>query len=426
MHQALVFTFDEKNLSAHPNADNLLIYDINGAQVIVNKNLYHTGDVCLYFLPDTQIESWFLTQNRLYRKNPTNPAEKWPGFFEENGRVRIVKLRGVYSQGFIFNLRDEYGLKEGDLVDELEGQHLCHKYETQAEKVFKEQRIQNEKKLNLFTRTALRIRRWLIPNIKPVTLKEHIDTPQLVHAIFNYVVGDLITITKKYHGTSGRTAKLTFNTNVSIFDKRYWIDKKFTGFYKTIQVSTEQTGTRRTLVYDSLRGIGVNDMNYRIAIHHQLAPLLKEGQTIYYEIVGYEPSGKTIMPNHGEYKYTYGCVPGGCQFLIYRMTETNPYTGIVREFTYDEVVNFCLLNNLIWVDAVTQFTYDGNPKTISDFVIRYCEQNPYHYDGLLEGLVVRNDNESRCVFAKYKSNLFSEAEGIALQSEKFIDPETVS
>jgi len=55
MHQALVFTFDEKNLNTHPNADNLLIYDINGAKVIVNKNLYHTGDVCLYFLPDTQI-----------------------------------------------------------------------------------------------------------------------------------------------------------------------------------------------------------------------------------------------------------------------------------------------------------------------------------------------------------------------------------
>lgn len=423
MYQALVFTFDEKNLSTHPNADNLLIYDINGAKVIINKNLYHTGDVCLYFLPDTQIESWFLTNNRLYRKNPANLAEKWPGFFEENGRVRIVKLRGVYSQGFIFNLKDEYGLKEGALIDELEGQHLCHKYETQAERTFKEQRIKNEKKLDFLTRLALRIRRWLIPNIKPVTLKEHIDTPQLVHAISNYVTNDIITITKKYHGTSGRTAKLTFDTNVSILDKRYWLDKKFTGFYKTIQVSTEQTGTRRTLVYDSLRNITSHPDSYRVQIHHKLAPLLKENQTIYYEIVGFEPSGKSIMPSHGQYTYSYWCNPGEFDIIIYRMTETNPVTGIIREFSFDELKTFCEENNLNIPDVTTQFTYGGNPKMISDFVIQYCDQNPYHDKGLLEGLVIRNDNPSRCVFSKYKTNLFSEAEGIAKQSEKFVDTE---
>lgn len=423
MYQALVFRFDSKNLVDVPNTDNLSIYEINGAKVVVNKTMYQDGEMCLYFLPDTQIESWFLTQNKLYRKNPENPTEKWPGFFEENGRVRIVKLRGVYSQGFIFNLKDEYGLKEGNLIDELEGQHLCHKYETEVERTFKEKRIQNEKKLNFLTRWFLKVRRFFIPNVKPTTLKEHIDTPQLVHNIFNYVVGDIITITKKYHGTSGRTAKLTFNSNVSIFDKCYWLDKKFTGFYKTIQFSTEQTGTRRTLVYDSLRKIGVDSDNYRIQIHHKLVPLLKENQTIYYEIVGFEPSGKTIMPNHGEFVYSYWCNPGEFDVIVYRMTETNPDTGITREFSFNELLQFCVANQIKLVQPVTQFVYDGNTKTISDFVVQYCDDHPYHEKGLLEGLVVRNDNPNRCVFSKYKSNMFSEAEGIAKQSKEFIDTE---
>lgn len=379
--------------------------------------MYQDGDVCLYFLPDTQIEDWFLRENKLYRKNPENPTERWSGFFEENRRVKILKIRGEYSQGFIFNLGpDDYSLDDGDLIEELYGKPLCQRWESPSEIREAQKEQKDRQTVSKYNKFAF-IRRLFAPRFERNSITEHIDTPQLVHVVRTYCPGDTITITEKYHGTSGRTGKLATSLSVTMFDKRYWEDKRFTGWRKEIPVVIEQTGTRRTIVYDSYKGIGLGSDNYRVKIHHELINSLKVGQTIYYEIVGYEPSGKLIMPSHGEYRYSYGCKEGDYRIIIYRMTETND-RGIKREFSHNELQEFCYYNRLPVAEPIAKFVYDGDVKQITDFVVKYCEMNPYHFEGLLEGLVVRNDNPVFCKFAKFKSNLFSEAEGISKQSEK--------
>lgn len=131
-YEAIVIKIDDKNKKPHSDADSLELYEYNGNQIIIKKGMYSEGDLCLYFIPDTQISDWFLREHKLYRKNPDNPDEKWTGFFEPNGRVKLLKLRGEYSHGFLFKL-ESTSLNEGDLINTLDGKPLCDKYYTPEE-----------------------------------------------------------------------------------------------------------------------------------------------------------------------------------------------------------------------------------------------------------------------------------------------------
>lgn len=289
--------------------------------------------------------------------------------------------------------------------------------------------------VNLYVISIIRQKKFSLTNIfapKIVgvsQIAQHIDTPQLVHTINNFVDGDVITITKKLHGTSGRTGKIVLDAKVNFWNKLYW-KQKGSLFNRLVKIHVQQTGSRRRIVRDSYLHEDVPDGYYgkeqwRVDIHNDLIKYINPGQTIYYEIVGNLPNGKPIMPPHGNYNYSYGCGPNEYKVYIYRLT-LSKNDGTVYEYSYDELCTFCDCNGLNVVPMVARFIYNGNPKDISNFVINYCNEHPYEYDGLLEGLVVRNDNEYKCCFAKYKSDLFSTAEDIAKQSDKFADLETMS
>ena len=80
--------------------------------------------------------------------------------------------------------------------------------------------------------------------------------------------------------------------------------------------------------------------------------------TIYYEIVGFLPTGKYIQKN-----YDYGCVPPEkdepfthekhFKVRVYRITMTN-VDGYVHEFSAKEVQEWCKVNDLI---PVTEYYY---------------------------------------------------------------------
>jgi hypothetical protein len=432
-YEALVITIDETNKFPHPNADKLELYRFNGAQIAIQKGIYNHGDICLYFMPDTQISDWFLKEHKLYRKNPDNLDEKWNGFFEANGKVKILKLRGEYSEGFLFKLDSSYNLNEGQLVSELDGRHLCNKYLTPAEKKYINI-VSNPSKKSRFS-ILNKIRKFFAPKVIGISqIQEHIDTPQLVHALGKFKEGDKITITEKWHGTSGRTGRFFLTKLVRPWNKEYWtwnLDFKFTS---EIQIPVAQSGSRRRIVFDSYLNKMLPEGYYgsedwRVDIHNSLIEHTPSFHTVYYEIVGYLPNGKPIMPVHTldgkQYHYDYGCQPGEYKVVVYRITVDFPYDKHY-EYTYEELMTYCEARNLLFVPLVDQFIYSGNPKEIVDKVLEYCNANPYSYGGLLEGVVVRNDNTEACNFVKFKSNMFSEAEGIAKQSEKFVDLETMS
>ena len=104
------------------NSDNLKKTHVNGESIVVNKQDVHEGDMMLYVSNECQIAAWFLSANNLYRHHTlnanaeevearikadpdflkTDEAKGLCGYFEDNGRVRMIKLRGCPSFGVLF------------------------------------------------------------------------------------------------------------------------------------------------------------------------------------------------------------------------------------------------------------------------------------------------------------------------------------
>jgi len=84
-------------------------------------------------------------------------------------------------------------------------------------------------------------------------------------------------------------------------------------------------GTRPPKYTEDVWGIIANSLECKIP----------EGYSVYGEIVGYTPSGKTIQSG-----YDYGLVNNQCGFRVYRITHTTP-EGVHRELEWYEIEEFC-------------------------------------------------------------------------------------
>ena len=148
-------------LSKVENADKLQKTVINGYDIIVDMN-YHENDIVVYFTSETVICDKFLSKNNLYNigdyeKNENhliverllklsaemncddykNEAKQLCGFFGKAGRVKIIRLRGQVSNGFIIktDIMDEFIGKIinwesliGEKFDTINGELFCWKY----------------------------------------------------------------------------------------------------------------------------------------------------------------------------------------------------------------------------------------------------------------------------------------------------------
>lgn len=103
-----------ENVESHPNADMLDIVVVRGYRCIVQKGVWHIGDICVLIQPDTVL-----------------PDVEWAAFYKKSSsRVKAVRLRGEWSFGIVENPErlgvSEYGV--GTEVGEILG---IIKYESQ-------------------------------------------------------------------------------------------------------------------------------------------------------------------------------------------------------------------------------------------------------------------------------------------------------
>ena len=95
---------------------------INGCSMVVRKDQVKEGAIMFYAPNESQLHSDFLGINNLfeigcYEKNSNylevekllndnkkDEAKRMVGFFNKHGRVRMIRLRGVPSMGFLFTL----------------------------------------------------------------------------------------------------------------------------------------------------------------------------------------------------------------------------------------------------------------------------------------------------------------------------------
>ena len=364
------------SFSEHPNAERLKIAHIDGYQIAVAVD--ENPGLFIYFPTGCTINPSILSYLNLYRCKEINNNPEYTGFFEKNGRVKTIKLRGLPSEGFLLpfnalqlyvlsNLNVELPIQENGLeFDEIEHdgktiwvnkkyvvETYIHPYDR------RNKRNKNLKKFNKVIEGQFRF---------------HYDTVIIKKCPYVINPYDYIHITEKIHGTSGISAYVLCKQKMNWMQKIiHWLTGKEYIAYDYLYAS-------RTVVKNASGDInrgGFYGEDIWGEADKVLRPYLIPGMTLYYEIVGYLPNGKFIQKN-----YDYGCIPPkktgeidghnvieyseGIQFkvVIYRITLTN-VRGDVHEFSPREVQQWCLSRGLRVVNEL----YYGLAKDLYDIPI---------------------------------------------------------
>ena len=422
------------NIRPHPNADKVKLATVFGNQVVIGLNNTES-ELGLYFQVDGQLSEEFCKMNNLFRNPELNndPKEK-PGMFDENRRIRAQKFRGEVSDGFWIPISSVSYINGLELTDGLDftslGGHLiCERYITKQTRTAGAGGGKTAKSAN-----------------KSIMFKEHFDTAHLGKNLHRLELGQRLVITAKLHGTSSRVGRVQVNRTLT------WKDKlsKFIGGLVSANHYAYLNGTRRTVINESKYKQPFHDPSIRDQAAKLFEGKLHKGETVYLEIVGYEPSGAPIMGRADTTKmndkaftakygkvitYSYGCEEKTCDFYVYRITMTNE-DGIAIDLPWDDLVSRCNTLDvkhvpLIAITTLDSFlTMDGDVESARQSFMSYidklcsrpCSIDPRHIE---EGVCVSIDNLriTPAVF-KHKSFEFKVLEGIVKDSG-VIDQEEV-
>ena len=340
----------------HPNADKMKIARVGGYEICVGLN--EADGYYIYFPTNCKINPNLLGYCNLYRHSDKNSNPTISGFFEDNGRVKAIKLRGVVSDGFLLpfdafaaflqdNINETIEPLDNIEFDTVEKDKksfwICKKYV--VERKFSERNNYHlRKKVKKYNK------------ILDTQFKFHYETITVKKEPWFIQPTDLISITSKIHGTSIGSAYLLCKKERNFFQRIYdRLTHNEPVFYDYIYHSRKVI---KNANYNAHLNSGYYDCDVWAEADKILRPHLIKGMHIYAEIVGFLPNGGFIQNG-----YDYGCVPpkGGEEYThekhfkvrVYRITLTN-VDGIAHEFSAREVQQWCRDNELT---PVTEFYY---------------------------------------------------------------------
>ena len=440
-------------LRKHPNADRLNIVTFFGNDTCVSLDIV-MGEIGIYFPIDLQLSEEFCLENHLLRKKPDGTPDT--GYMDPKKRnVTAVRLRGEKSDGLFLPLKcvaytginlDELNI--GDTVTTLNGHEICKKYIPIRKHHSADNRVN-------------KIRKKKVP-IAPLFV-EHADTEQLAYNMGAFKNGDLVEITLKMHGTSGRTGYLPrlvdiVPTNIlAVFCEIKDRNRKLNKLQKVMIAYFDKhskpkydwglvSGTRRT-VLDSFDGGFYGSNEFREKHEKTFEGKLHKDETVYYEIVGFTDDGTPIMPKASNKKlnnkefikqygeetvFSYGCDPDNkkSDYYVYRMTITNE-DGDVVEYTPDFMRYRCEQMGvkcvpLLWRGFIPEEVNPG--EYIKEIAEKYYDgPDPVGKTHVREGVVCRILNRPGFAAYKHKNYDFKCLSGIAVaQAEDSGETDNVS
>jgi hypothetical protein len=362
--------------------------------------------------------------------------------------VRSIKLRGEHSDGLFLPMEclaytgaplDAF--HPGDTINVVNGHEICRKFIP----------VNKNKPATVAGGAGKRTKRRAKRSIAP-TFFEHKDTEQLQYHLDLFKPGDYIEITRKLHGTSGRTS----HTKVFKGMKRTFWDWLFRRDGTPVYGWGVVSGTRRT-VLNSFDGGFYGSNEFRRQYHDFFDGKLWKGETVYYEIVGFTHEGKPIMATcdnkrlkdkefikqYGDTTtFSYGCAPQPIpamikapemkeispaipqsRIFVYRMTMTNE-DGEVVEYTPDFMRYRCMCMGVDcvpveWSGLIPGHLGSADDDTISagEWVMNKAKQfyegpEPLDPSHIREGVVVRIVNRPNFTAYKHKAYDFKVIEGI--------------
>lgn len=344
----------------------------------------------IYFPVGCQISSKFLSALSLFRKSQMNKDQAKTGFFEDNCKVKPIKLQGTPSEGFVMPYESLKEWIDEDLptprdyfeFDKVNDEILVKRYIVRATKIMSSNGPKGKdasKKISKLVEGQFRL---------------HYDTDSLEKAPWVIKPWSLIECSSKFHGTSAISA--------------YVLCKKPVSNLKTKVLGTLNALIGRTYVppftlgydflFSSRKVIQNEDYNpgknagyygndvFRYHANEILKPHLAQGMTLYYELVGFTTTGAHIQHiNH--IPMDYGCVPPTegetytygkhYDIRIYRITLTNP-EGFVHEFSMHEVQLWCkehglhAVKELYW--GFAKDLYPDIDPLDENWAVKFCQR----------------------------------------------------
>lgn len=343
-----------EGLKKHSNADRLQTVDIDFQTVITGMDA-RNGDYYVYFPVEGKISKDFLSYTNSFRDFTANEdylnstegrknhleleaskAERKIGFFEDNCRVKAMKLRGEKSMGYIVPLGAVVswsGLKQGELIEEefdtINGKLIVEKYVIPMKNGG---RTKSDKKPKLSRLIEGQVRL-------------HVDTANLRKNSKSIGQEDMISITYKTHGTSWWVANVLVKRKLSILER---LTKFFGGSVQETEYDLVY-GSRKVVKNSELgdpKG-KVHYFGYDLweQIKDEVGPKIPKGFTLYGEMLGYDKNGGEIQKG-----YDYGCHSTSVnlprhKLEVYRVTQTNA-EGLATELNYLEIAEFCKTRDL--------------------------------------------------------------------------------
>lgn len=390
-----------KNVRKHPNADRLQLGECFGNTVVVGLE-YIENQLGVYFPVDGQLSPEFCAENDLVRRKDENgnPAG---GYLDPDKRnIKAVKLRGEKSDGLFMpitclaNFTTISDLKEGDTVTQYGDVEICRKYIPKRKSGTYHGGGKKGKAKASFAPTFF----------------EHIDTDQLAYHLGDFKAGDVVELTLKMHGTSGRTGHLPL---VVGYQDSFgcWLGNAIAKMSARLRGKPDPeprhdgpeitkygyvTGTRRVVLDNKHDGGFYSDNAFRCEMAQKFEGKLRKGEVVYYEIVGFVNKDTPIMASvknskikdkefskqYGEETvFSYGCDPNGdwipvpaaadefvgtpndmcppcCEVYVYRMTQVNE-DGDVFELSPDQMRYRCEQMGVKCVPVFEKFIIPENP-----------------------------------------------------------------
>lgn len=410
-------------LEKHPNADKLQIAVVANQKVITGLDA-KIGDTYVYFPIECRISEAFLSETNSFENKEKNKDVNVRGYVHNSGRVRMLKLRDIYSEGLImpFRIFQEFVKTKykktlnwsedlnGFLFDNVCREEFVRKYVPRI----KEPQIHGVKSKGKIKKYASKLVEG--------QFQFHPDTEQLKRNVDKVDPEDYISITNKIHGANFLVAHVLTKRKLSVREKI----AKFFG----VKVKETEYGNlyaSRTVIKNSrynesdTGGFYKEDIWKKVS--EKLFPLLDDGITATGEVFGYTQAGAFIQK-----PYDYGLPQGEQGYVVFNLTYTSPQ-GNVFVLSYPQLVEYCTKKKI----PIPECYYYGKAKDLfpeistenhwhenflAKLIERFLEKKCHicKNDVWAEGIVLRVDKPNQWLAQKLKSLNFLKKESESLDA----------
>lgn len=413
------FIVELHGLRKHSNADRLQCVEVFGNNIIVDLS-YYEGQKVVFFPTDGRLGEEYAEANNLVRKKDEN-GKNIGGYLEpEKLNIRALKLRGEKSEGLVLPIEtlspyiDVSTLNVGEKITTLSGKIICEKYIPSQKKSNHANSGNNSKK-----------NKKKKPESTFPIFAEHVDTEQLMYNQRAFKEGDKCTITLKMHGTSARSSY-----SLEVKDIKQNFLQKLLRQKPEKQTSWQMVSGTRRVVLENYEGGYYGSNAFRQPYHDFFSEKLEKGETIYYEIVGWIDSQKTIMGIGDNKKFqdkdirkqygdkmifSYGCEEGKNDIYVYRMTFTNE-DGYTVEYPDWLMRLRCQQMGVKCVPLFETFTFVTWEDLVDRIEKYYDGPDPVGKTHIREGIVIRIENRPKFTAYKHKNFIFKLVEGLVKET----------